>query len=75
MERGERVVLITAVLMIMVMASCPKVVEGVISIAMNPCTPPACIEACKKLLKEKFKDAHCYGGDKFCMCFGGSSKN
>lgn len=41
-------------------------VEGFITIAINPCTEQACKDACGKV---KYKNSHCFGGDKFCRCF------
>ncbi|CAI0384733.1 unnamed protein product [Linum tenue] len=49
-----------------------RVVEGAFSIYINPCTLPACIAACKNVLKDKFKSASCASSPpatgKFCLC-------
>lgn len=50
----------------------PKGVESAFGIEVNPCTLPACIAACKKVLKDKFLSASCVDGPKgkYCICLG-----
>ncbi|KAH6755041.1 hypothetical protein C2S53_018722 [Perilla frutescens var. hirtella] len=62
-------VVVIAALMMLVMTF-PQEVEGYITIDINPCTEQACKDACIKILNEKYKTSHCYGGDKYCQCFG-----
>ncbi|CAN0829792.1 hypothetical protein LINGRAPRIM_LOCUS3054 [Linum grandiflorum] len=53
-----------------------KVVEGVIGVDVDPCTPPACQSACLNILGPKLKSSHCAtlvpGAKPVCLCTGGS---
>uniref|UniRef100_M1D4D7 Uncharacterized protein n=1 Tax=Solanum tuberosum TaxID=4113 RepID=M1D4D7_SOLTU len=60
-------------MVIMVLIICnPIKVESAIGIDINPCTVPACVAACKKVLKANYQSATCATGPKgkYCICLG-----
>lgn len=54
------IVVVFVVVGLVLLGSAPSRVEGVFGIRMDPCTEPACTEACKKALGSKFLSASCY---------------
>ncbi|GFZ03914.1 hypothetical protein Acr_16g0005380 [Actinidia rufa] len=55
----QRPLLIAAVVFLWLFSLAPDHVESVIGIQMGPCTPQKCVEACKKIVKEKYQSANC----------------
>ncbi|KAG5617524.1 hypothetical protein H5410_017348 [Solanum commersonii] len=64
---------IRLMMVIMALIICyPIKVESAVGIDIHPCTLSACIAACQKLLKDKYKNATCATGPKgkYCICLG-----
>ncbi|KAM3247476.1 hypothetical protein P3L10_009243 [Capsicum annuum] len=71
--KGLRKSGLVLMMVIMALIICdPIKVESAIGIDLNPCTLPACIAACQKILKDKYQSATCATGPKgkYCICLG-----
>ncbi|KAM3319558.1 hypothetical protein P3S67_006758 [Capsicum chacoense] len=71
--KGLRNSELVLMMVIMALIICnPIKVESAFGVDINPCTLPACIAACKKILKDKYQSATCATGSKgkYCICLG-----
>ncbi|TMW94792.1 hypothetical protein EJD97_009790 [Solanum chilense] len=70
--RKQSGIMLMMVIMALIICDPINVVESAVGIDIHPCTLPACIAACKELLKDKYKSATCATGPKgkYCICLG-----
>lgn len=70
--RKQNGVMLMMVIMALIIFDPMIKVESAFGININPCTLPACIAACKKILKDKYQSATCAKGSKgkYCICLG-----
>ena len=59
-----------ALVLLVALGAAPELAECVGGVVLDPCTPEACTEVCRKILGDKYQSSSCtiYSHGKLCIC-------